>query len=162
MFAGNTYRIRFATDKDADTLRRFTRLDSGRPFVGRVLIGQLAGKPAAVVSVGDDRVVVDPSLDTNHLVANLRVRAHALRAYETTPSLRERLIARVPASYRAQTGKETGAISRNGHAEHPPALADPEPRSLSPRRFANAPALSTAGAAVPASHRHRFSSSDLR
>ena len=144
MFAANTYRIRFANDEDAKLLRRFARLDSGRPFVGRVLIGQLAGKPAAARSLGDGRVVADPSLDTNHLVANLRVRADAVRAYETTPSLRERLLAALPAPYRAQTPGEPGPISRNGHAEHPPVLGDPEPRSLPSPRSGNALALSPA------------------
>jgi hypothetical protein len=159
MFAASTYRICFAKHEDADTLRRFARLDSGRPFVGHVLIGHVAGKPAAVLSLRDGRVVVDPSLDTNRLVADMRVRADVVQAYETTPSLRERLITRLPASYWAQTGGETGPISRNGHREHSPVLVDTEPRSMPSPRFANAPALSTAPAAVSASR--RFSSSGL-
>jgi hypothetical protein len=137
MFAANTYRIYLANDQDQDTLRRFARLDSGRPLAGRVLIGQVAGKPAAALSLRDGRVIVEPSLDTNHLVANLRVRADAVRSFETTPSLRERLLAGLPASYRAQTGGDAGPIAPNGHAEHPPLLADLEPRSLpSPRSAA--------------------------
>jgi hypothetical protein len=144
MFAANTYRIYLANDRDADTLRRFARLDSGRPLVGRVLIGQVAGKPAAALSLRDGRVTVDPSLDTDHLVANLRVRADAARAYQTTPSLRERLLAGLPASYRAQTAGDAGPTTRNGHPEHPPLLTDPEPRSLPSPRSANAPALSIA------------------
>ena len=153
MFGANTYRICFADDEDADTLRHFARLDSGRPFVGRVLIGHVAGKPAAALSLGDGRVVVDPSLDTNHLVANLRVRADSVRAYETTPLLRERLLAGLPASYRAPTGGEARPMSLTGQAEHPAVLAELEPRSVPSLRSANGSALSGFQAAVSSSRR---------
>ena len=143
MFAANTYRIRLATDADADTLRRFAEFDSGRPLAGRVLVGQIADVPAAALSLRDGRVLADPSRRSGHLLANLRVRADAVRAYETTPSLRERLLAGLPASYRAQTGRESGSITPNGHVEHPPVLADLEPRSLPSPLSANGSALST-------------------
>ena len=91
MFAPNAYRIRFATAADADTLSRLAERDSQEPLVGRVLIGHLDGKPAAALALGDGRVIADSSRHTDTLVANLRMRADAIRAFEATPSLRDRL-----------------------------------------------------------------------
>jgi hypothetical protein len=91
MFAPTAYRIRFATKDDAETLSRLAKSDSRQPLVGRVLIGQLDGTPAAALSLHDGRVIADPSRRTDYLVANLRSRAGAIRAFEATPSLRDRL-----------------------------------------------------------------------
>ena len=41
-------------------------------------------------------MIADPFQGTDHLVANLRMRAGAIRAFEITPSLRERLVAALP------------------------------------------------------------------
>jgi hypothetical protein len=90
MFAPNAYRIRFATAADADTLSRLAERDSQEPLVGRVLIGQYDGT-AAALSLHDGRVIADSSRHTDTLVANLRMRADAIRAFEATPSLRDRL-----------------------------------------------------------------------
>jgi len=43
MFGANTYKLRLATEDDADALRRLAELDSRAPLAGRVLIGELAG-----------------------------------------------------------------------------------------------------------------------
>ena len=75
MFAANTYKLRFATEEDADALRRLAELDSRTPLAGRVLIGEIAGSPAAALSLDDDRVIADPFRRTDHLVACLRSRA---------------------------------------------------------------------------------------
>ena len=91
MFAANTYKLRFATEEDADALRRLAELDSRTPLAGRVLIGEIAGSPAAALSLGDDRVIADPFRRTDHLVACLRIRAGAVRAHEAAPSLSERV-----------------------------------------------------------------------
>ena len=91
MFAANTYELRFATEDDADALRDLAELDSRPPLTGRILIGEIAGSPAAAFSLSDDRVVADPFRRTDNLVACLRLRAGAIRAYEATPSLSERL-----------------------------------------------------------------------
>lgn len=101
MFAANTYMIRMTTDEDARALRRLGELDSQPPLAGRALIGEIDGTPAAALSLGDGRVTADPLRRTDHLVACLRVRAQALQAYEATPSLRERLLAALPARYHA-------------------------------------------------------------
>jgi hypothetical protein len=103
MYASNSYTIRIATDDDAEALRRLAALDSKAPLAGTVVVGEIAGRPAAAVSLTDDRAIADPFIPTAHLLATLRVRAHALHAVERTPSLRERLIAGLPVSYRVTT-----------------------------------------------------------
>ena len=42
-------------------------------------------------------MIADPFQATDHLVVNLRMRAGAIRAFEISPSLRERLVAALPA-----------------------------------------------------------------
>jgi len=88
--------IRYATEQDTQTLERLAELDSQPPLSGPVLIAELGGIPAAALSIGGGRVIADPFLGTDHLVANLRMRAGAIRAFEVTPSLRERLVAALP------------------------------------------------------------------
>jgi hypothetical protein len=101
MFAANTYRIRIATDEDTGTLRRLTEQSSEQPLEGRVLIGEIEGVGAAAVSLTDGRPVADSNPRIGHLIANLRVRARSIWDYEGTPSLNARLIAGLPAWYRA-------------------------------------------------------------
>jgi hypothetical protein len=60
-----------------------------------LLVGEIDGRPAAAISIADDRVTTNPFQPTTRLVQALRLRAAALRAYERTPSVRERLIAGV-------------------------------------------------------------------
>jgi hypothetical protein len=127
MFAANTYRIRFAGHADVDTLKRFAELDSGSPIIGRVLIGYLEGVPAAVLSLDDGQVFADPSRHTDHLVANLRVRAAGIRAQGEFGSLRQRLLAGIPASFRARVSAGSESMSRNDHIGHEPVLVGDEP-----------------------------------
>jgi len=91
MFGSSTYQFTLATEDDADALRELAGLDSRAPLAGRILIGRIAGSPAAALSLDDGRVVADPFRRTDHLVACLRSRAGAMRAYEATPSLSERM-----------------------------------------------------------------------
>ena len=115
MFAANTYKLRFATGDDADALRRLAELDSRPPLAGRVLIGDIAGSPAAALSLSDDRVIADPFRRTDHLVARLRIRAGAIRAHEATPSLSERLRAALrPRTESDGTGSSGPAAGRGG------------------------------------------------
>ena len=51
MFPADLYIIRLATEQDAATLRRLAALDSATPLTGRVLIGEIDGKPAAALSL---------------------------------------------------------------------------------------------------------------
>ena len=89
--------IRFATEDDAAALSLLAELDSQPPLAGHVLLAQTNGKPTAALSLSDGRVVSDPFQDTDHAIANLRMRARAMRSYDITPGLRERLLAALPA-----------------------------------------------------------------
>jgi hypothetical protein len=102
MFETNTDRIRFATEEDADTLRSLAERASQKPLDGRVLIGDLDGKPAAALSLLDGRAIAESSRRAARLVVALRLRAGTIRAYEATPSLRERLVKALP-PYRGTT-----------------------------------------------------------
>jgi hypothetical protein len=102
MYAANSYVLRIATDADADAVRRLAELDSKAPLEGSILIGELHGEPVAALSLADDRVVADPFRPTAHLLATMRVRARGLKAVEHMPSLRDRLIAGLPTSYRGR------------------------------------------------------------
>lgn len=105
MYAANSYTIRIATSQDVEALRRLAALDSKAPLEGPVLVGEIAGTPAAAVSLTNDRAVADPFVPTANLLATLRVRAQALRAVDRTPSLRERLLAGLPSAYRVKEGR---------------------------------------------------------
>jgi hypothetical protein len=117
MFAPTAYRIHFATGEDADTLTRLAEHGSQQPLVGRVLIGQLNGTPAAALSLDDGRVITDPSRHTDELVANLRSQAGAVRAFEATPSLRDRLRAAF-AAYKSGPAVAEAPVSSIGDAQH--------------------------------------------
>lgn len=95
MYGPNSHKRRLATQADAGALRRLAALDSRAPLTGRVLVGDIDGAIAAALSLEDGRVIADPFKRTDHLVACLRMDAHALRAYEETPSLRDRVRAAV-------------------------------------------------------------------
>jgi hypothetical protein len=88
--------IRYATEHDTETVERLAQLDSQPPLTGTVLVAGLCGVPAAALSMEDGRVVADPFQRTDHLVASLRMRAGAIRAFEVTPSVRERVLAALP------------------------------------------------------------------
>jgi hypothetical protein len=89
--------IRYSTDRDYDALRELAELDSQKPLRGRVLVALHGGAPVAALSLDDGRVIADPFQSTGHLVANLRMRAGAIRAFEVTPSVRERVLGALPA-----------------------------------------------------------------
>jgi hypothetical protein len=92
MFAANSYTIRPVTDDDTFTLRRWADREQQRPLDGSLLIGEIGDRPAAAISLLDGRTVADTSACTGHLVANLRIRALSVWAYEATPSLRDRML----------------------------------------------------------------------
>jgi hypothetical protein len=95
MYSATAYVIRRATDEDAYALSQLAQLDGQRPLGGQVLIGEIAGRPAAAISLSDNRVVADPFEFTAQLTALLRMRAQAIHAYLRTPSLRDRMLAGV-------------------------------------------------------------------
>ena len=108
MFAANSYRIRFATEQDTEMLRRLAERSSDRPLDGGVLIGEIDGAFAAL-SLSDGRVIADSSPRIGHLVANLRARAISAWAYSATPATNERLLAGLPAWYRATVVQSSAA-----------------------------------------------------
>jgi hypothetical protein len=89
----NAYVIRQATEADEAALHRLAELDSQRPFSGPALIGEIEGRPAAAISLFEERVIADPFQPTEPLKQLLRIRLGALRAYSSTPSLHERVAA---------------------------------------------------------------------
>jgi hypothetical protein len=111
MFGSNTYTIRLATPDDAAALRRLARLDSQGPLpAGPVLVGELEGHPEAALSLVDGRVISNPFLPTAQLLTHVRIRAGALRAYERTPSLADRVRAALAGAVPARPGHgEAGA-----------------------------------------------------
>jgi hypothetical protein len=100
MYAANSYVLRLANEADSPDLTRLAVLDSQAPLTGSILIGELDGEPAAALSLRDDRTIADPFKPTAQLLAALRRRAYGMRAVEKMPSLRERLIAGLPLTYR--------------------------------------------------------------
>jgi hypothetical protein len=123
MFAANTYRIRIANDEDMDTLSDLADRHSEPPLDGPVLIGEIDGVEAAALSLSDGRVIADASRRTDHLVANLRVRATSILAYESRPSLHDRLLAALPARYRTSvmpksTTDDQAAVGRESVLVH--------------------------------------------
>src|SRR3954447_3773810 len=102
MYAANSYVLRLANEADAPELTRLAALDSRAPLTGSILIGELHGEPAAALSLTDDPVIAVPFRRTAHLVTTMRRRAGGLRAVEHMPSLRDRLLAGLPPSYRAR------------------------------------------------------------
>jgi hypothetical protein len=98
----NSYVIRLATAADAEALGRLAGLDAQAPLEGRILIGELHGEPVAALSLLDDRVIANPFQPTAHLLATMRMRARGLHAVEEIPSLRERLLAGLPMTYRTR------------------------------------------------------------
>jgi hypothetical protein len=96
MFAANAYSIRFADSNDTETLAGLAERESEAPLAGRVLVGWIDGAPAAALSLEEGRVIADSSRPNGPVVAALRMRAGAIKAFETTPSLRERLLAALP------------------------------------------------------------------
>jgi hypothetical protein len=116
MFAPNSYRVRFATPEDTDLLRRIAERNSQQPLVGRVLIGQLDGTPAAALSLHDGRVIGDSSPRTGPLVTTLRMRASGIRAFEATPSLPDRLRAAF-ASYHGGSTVAPVPVPHDGDVE---------------------------------------------
>src|SRR3954447_19467191 len=91
MYPANHHVIRPATSRDDITIEGLAALDSQRPIAYPALIGESGGRAVAAISLADGRVAADPCVSTAQLVAVMRVRAGALRAYEKQPSLRERI-----------------------------------------------------------------------
>ena len=122
MFAANAYSIRFADSNDTETLHGLAERESEAPLAGRVLVGWIDGTPAAALSLEEGRVIADSSSDSDRVVAALRIRAGAIKAFETTPSLRERLLAALP-SERGRSNVVAMPVTSHDYDESEPMRA---------------------------------------
>jgi hypothetical protein len=122
MFPTNTYRIWLAGADDEETLSRLAHKASEEPLAGCVLIGEIDGTLVAALSLHDGRVLNDPSQRADRMVATLRMRAAAIRAYETTPTLPARLRTALPA-YRGESVVMPEPAWRDGYDEDEPLAA---------------------------------------
>ena len=84
-----TISIRAATHGDGPALARLAALDSAPVPFGPVLLAEVDGRPAAALSVRDDRVIGDPFTRTAELVELLRVHARATADREARLAPRE-------------------------------------------------------------------------
>lgn len=105
MYAASSYVLRLATSADDAALSHLASLDAQAPLEGSILVGELHGEPVAALSLADGRVISDPFKPTAHLVATMRTRARGMHAVEEMPSLRERLLAGLPLTYRTRPAR---------------------------------------------------------
>jgi hypothetical protein len=91
MYPATIYKIRLAGDQDEADLRRLAQLDSTDPLEHPILIGEIAGRPAAAIDLDSGRTVADPFQPTANLLAHLRMRAGALDAYAQRPNVADRI-----------------------------------------------------------------------
>ena len=89
------YVIRHAVPSDDQALDDIAALDSRRPLVAPVLVGEIDGRTAAAISLVDGRIIADPFVHTATLTQVLPVRARAIEAHRRTPSLVDRLRASI-------------------------------------------------------------------
>jgi hypothetical protein len=92
VFSASQFIIREANERDAHALRELAEFSGEEPLEGDVLVGEIAGRPAAAISLKDDRVVADAFGLALGLTAQLRERARAFRTFEILPSLRGRIL----------------------------------------------------------------------
>lgn len=109
MFSANTYRIRLANAADTDTIDGW----GAPPLTGRVLVGEIDGTAAAAMSLSDGQTASDGSEGTDHLLANMRMRAVSMVAHAAAPSLRDRALAGLPVWYRAVATDVSTASTAN-------------------------------------------------
>ena len=126
MFAANSYRIRIASNQDADAIHDLIERNCDQALDGQMLIGELDGVVSAAMSLSDGRVIADDSPRVGHLVATLRARAVSAWAYSATPSTSERLLAAAPTWYRLalmEPDVTDGGREQHEAVEHEPVLA---------------------------------------
>ena len=119
MFAANTYPIYTATDADTEALNALAARNGRTPLTGRVLVGQTNDGTAAL-SLEDGTVIADPG--AAHLAANLRIRAMGIWTEMSGLSLHDRMLAGLPAWYRA-VATPVAEQTPSTEKQHEPALA---------------------------------------
>ena len=97
--------IRYARPDDALALLDLADLDSSTAPQGIVLVAEVDGRLWAAHSLDDGHAVADPFRPTGDLALVMRMRAGALQAHASQPSLRERIRAALaPARARYASG----------------------------------------------------------
>jgi hypothetical protein len=74
--------LRFGCFDDAPDLLRLTQLDSAEPLSEPILVGEVAGRMTAALSLADARVIADPFALSAGVVELLRARAGQLSTTE--------------------------------------------------------------------------------
>ncbi|HEY7630075.1 MAG TPA: hypothetical protein VH817_05210 [Thermoleophilaceae bacterium] len=82
MPSSTSFVIREATEKDAHAIQKLTSAAGQPPLEGDILIGEIAGSPAAAISVKDERVVADAFGIFLGLAAQLRIRAREINSVQ--------------------------------------------------------------------------------
>jgi hypothetical protein len=118
MFAANSYSIRTATAADAETLNALATRNANAPLTGQVLIGQTNSGQTAALSLDTGSMIADPG--AGHVAATLRARAVGTWAQASTPQLRDRMLAGLPAWYRAVS---TPVAQQTPDTDREPAIA---------------------------------------
>jgi hypothetical protein len=72
--------IRRAGADESRELKRLAQMDSKRPLRGDALVAVVDGRLLAAISLEDRRVIADPMVPTEHVLALLRTRADQLQA----------------------------------------------------------------------------------
>jgi hypothetical protein len=90
MLSANTYVIRPARPADRPALRRLAFLASADALSGRILVGEIDRVVAAAISLDEGRIVSD-GLAHAGLRVRLRMRAAALGAHASRPSVQNRI-----------------------------------------------------------------------
>jgi hypothetical protein len=77
-----TVTLRFGVFNDAPDLLRLAQLDSAEPLSEPILVGEVAGRVTAALSLADSRVIADPFVLSTGVVELLRARAKQLSTTE--------------------------------------------------------------------------------
>jgi hypothetical protein len=82
MPSSTSFVIREATQNDAPAIRQLAADAGQRRLEGDILIGEIADRPAAAISLRDERVVADAFGIFLGLAAQLRMRARAINSVQ--------------------------------------------------------------------------------
>ena len=92
MHSSSSFVIREATVKDSHAIQQLAAMAGSRPLEGDILVGEIAGRPAAAISLKDERVVADAFGIFLGLAAQLRMRAREIGAAKYSSLLRQRIM----------------------------------------------------------------------
>jgi len=91
MYSASAYVIRDIRVDDVPELVRLGWATEEDWPTGHILVGELHGVVAAALAIDENRAVTTSVAAAPFLLAHLRARAAGIKAYETTPSVAERI-----------------------------------------------------------------------